>query len=111
VQFVVLIAMLVIVLIVVAFAIFNRLVRLRNMVRESWRNIDTELQRRYDLIPNLVNTVKGYAAHERAVSSRSRSCAPTPWPSTDRPTRKHHSNKRSAKVLRSSWRSRRAIPI
>ena len=50
-----------------AFAIFNRLVRLRNMVRESWRNIDTELQRRYDLIPNLVSTVKGYAAHEREV--------------------------------------------
>jgi LemA protein len=67
VQFVGLIVVLVIVVVVVAFAIFNRLVRLRNMVRESWRNIDTELQRRYDLIPNLVNTVKGYAAHERAV--------------------------------------------
>ena len=53
--------------IVVAFAIFNRLVHLRNMVRESWRDIDTELQRRYDLIPNLVSTVKGYAAHEREV--------------------------------------------
>ena len=47
--------------------IYNRLVRLRNMIRESWRNIDTELQRRYDLIPNLVSTVKGYAAHEREV--------------------------------------------
>ena len=51
----------------VAFAIFNRLVHLRNMVRESWRDIDTELQRRYDLIPNLVTTVKAYAAHEREV--------------------------------------------
>jgi LemA protein len=46
---------------------FNRFVRLRNMVDESWHDIGTELQRRYDLIPNLVNTVKGYAAHERAV--------------------------------------------
>jgi len=67
VQFVVLIAIAVIAVVLVALAIFNRLVRLRNMVRESWRNIDTELQRRYDLIPNLVSTVKGYAEHERAV--------------------------------------------
>jgi len=46
---------------------YNRFVRLRNMIDESWRDIDTELQRRYDLIPNLVSTVKGYAAHERGV--------------------------------------------
>jgi LemA protein len=45
----------------------NRLVRLRNTIDESWHNVDTELQRRYDLVPNLVETVKGYAAHERAV--------------------------------------------
>jgi LemA protein len=57
----------IILVIVVPFLIYNRLVRLRNMVQESWRDIDTELQRRYDLIPNLVNTVKGYAAHEREV--------------------------------------------
>lgn len=61
------IAAVVIVFVVIPFAIYNRLVRLRNMVQESWRDIDTELQRRYDLIPNLVNTVKGYAAHEREV--------------------------------------------
>jgi LemA protein len=48
-------------------AIYNRFVRLRNMVGESWRDIDTELQRRHDLIPNIVETVKGYAAHEREV--------------------------------------------
>jgi LemA protein len=46
-------------------AIYNRLVHLRNLTREAWRDIDTELQRRYDLIPNLVSTVKGYAAHEQ----------------------------------------------
>ena len=44
---------------------YNTLVRLRQHVRESWSAIDTELKRRYDLIPNLVETVKGYAAHER----------------------------------------------
>lgn len=47
------------------FATYNRLVHLRNVARESWRDVDTELQRRYDLIPNLVSTVKGYAAHEQ----------------------------------------------
>jgi len=45
---------------------FNRFVAQRNHVRESWSNIDTELRRRYDLIPNLVETVKGYAQHEQA---------------------------------------------
>ena len=46
-------------------ATYNGLVRLRQHCRESWSGIDTELRRRYDLIPNLVATVKGYAAHER----------------------------------------------
>jgi len=51
-------------------ATFNSLVRLRNYCDESWSDIDTELKRRYDLIPNLVETVKGYAAHERDVLER-----------------------------------------
>jgi len=46
---------------------YNLLVRIRQQVRESWSGIDTELKRRYDLVPNLVETVKGYAAHERQV--------------------------------------------
>ena len=49
---------------------YNSLVSLRNYISESWSNVDTELKRRYDLIPNLVATVKGYAAHERAVLER-----------------------------------------
>lgn len=49
---------------------YNGLVRLRQHVREAWSNIDTELQRRYDLIPNLVEAVRGYAAHERALFER-----------------------------------------
>ncbi|HZD18742.1 MAG TPA: LemA family protein [Actinomycetota bacterium] len=44
---------------------FNRLVRLRNRVDNAWAGIDVQLRRRYDLIPNLVETVKGYASHER----------------------------------------------
>jgi LemA protein len=55
----------VLVFVAVLLLVYNRFVRLRNMVDESWHDIGTELQRRYDLIPNLVNTVKGYAAHER----------------------------------------------
>ena len=48
-----------------AAGIFNRLTRLRNAFRNAFAQIDVQLQRRYDLIPNLVETVKGYAAHER----------------------------------------------
>ncbi len=49
---------------------YNGLVRLRNHCRESWSGIDTELKRRYDLIPRLVEVVKGYAKHEREVFER-----------------------------------------
>ena len=60
----------VVVVVIVIFALwavgqYNGLVKLRNLVQEAWRQIDVELQRRHDLIPNLVETVKGYAAHER----------------------------------------------
>lgn len=49
---------------------YNGLVGLRNQITEAWSNVDTELKRRYDLIPNLVATVKAYAAHEREVLER-----------------------------------------
>lgn len=45
--------------------LFNRLVRLRNQVSNAWSDVDVQLQRRHDLVPNLVESVKGYAAHER----------------------------------------------
>ncbi|MEW5826702.1 MAG: LemA family protein [Candidatus Bipolaricaulota bacterium] len=51
-------------------AAYNRFVRLRVRSEESWRDIDTQLKRRWDLIPNLVETVKGYATHEREVFER-----------------------------------------
>ena len=48
-----------------AVAIFNKLVKNRNLVQEGWSGIDVQLKRRYNLIPNLVETVKGYAGHEK----------------------------------------------
>lgn len=62
-----LIALVVIVVLAVLWlvSVYNRLVRLRNEVKNSWSQIDVQLQRRYDLIPNLVEAVKGYMAHER----------------------------------------------
>jgi len=68
-----------------AIATYNVFVRLRQHCREAWATIDTELQRRYNLIPNLVATVKGYAAHERAtleavVEARNRAVASTGSP-------------------------------
>jgi LemA protein len=56
--------------VVYVVAQYNALVALKNYIRESWSNVDTELKRRYDLIPNLVAVVKGYAAHERVVLER-----------------------------------------
>ncbi|HTQ82990.1 MAG TPA: LemA family protein [Pseudolabrys sp.] len=50
-----------------AIVIFNRLVRTRQMANEAWSGVDVQLERRSDLVPNLVESVKGYAAHERGV--------------------------------------------
>ncbi len=74
----VVLAVLVVIVLVWAIAQYNGFIRLRNLVQEAWRQIDVELHRRHDLIPNLVETVKGYATHERAVFdevSRARSAA------------------------------------
>ncbi|MFO8060709.1 MAG: LemA family protein [Bacillota bacterium] len=51
--------------VVLVISTYNRLVTLRQRVRNAWAQVDVQLKRRYDLIPNLVNTVKGYASHER----------------------------------------------
>jgi LemA protein len=60
----------VVVLLLWAVLTYNRLVTLRNRVDNGWSQIDVQLRRRYDLIPNLIETVKGYAAHEREVFDR-----------------------------------------
>jgi LemA protein len=57
----------VVVLVLWAVFTYNRLVTLRNRVENGWSQIDVQLRRRYDLIPNLIETVKGYAAHEREI--------------------------------------------
>ena len=58
---------LIVVVVVGGIASYNRFVSQRNLIKDAWANIDTELRRRYDLIPNLVATVQGYAAHEKEV--------------------------------------------
>jgi LemA protein len=62
---IVIVLVVVVVLVLVFVSLYNKLVRLRNRTDEAWAQIDVQLRRRYDLIPNLVETVKGYAAHER----------------------------------------------
>ena len=61
----ILVAALLLFLVLVAIVLYNRLVRLRNRAENSWAQVDVQLRKRYDLIPNLVETVKGYASHER----------------------------------------------
>ncbi len=60
------IIVIVVVLVIAVIALYNNLVKLRNMVDNAWAQIDVMLQRRLDLIPNVVETVKGYAAHEKS---------------------------------------------
>lgn len=90
----VLVILLVVILVVVVLVLglggwflsgYNGLISLRNRVQEAWAQIDTELKRRHDLIGNLVETVKGYAAHERGtleavIEARNRAAAPNQSP-------------------------------
>ena len=75
------ILVIVVVLALIFAGLYNGLVKLRNVVQESWAQIDVELKRRHDLIGNLVETVKGYAAHERGTLdevTRARAAAMAP---------------------------------
>jgi len=55
------------ILVIAVVAIYNKLVRLRNTVKSSWSDVDVQCKKRFDLVPNLVETVKGYASHEKTV--------------------------------------------
>jgi LemA protein len=57
----------IVLLVVIVIGMYNKLVSLRNRAENAWAQVDVQLRKRYDLIPNLVEAVKGYAAHERAV--------------------------------------------
>jgi LemA protein len=61
----IIIGILILIFLFIIIGIYNGLVGLRNQVKNAWSQIDVQLKRRYDLIPNLIETVKGYAAHER----------------------------------------------
>lgn len=56
-----------ILLLIAGILVYNQFVRLQNLVKESWSGIDVQLKRRYDLIPNLIRTVQGYAKHEKGL--------------------------------------------
>lgn len=63
---VIILIVLVVIFLLYGVSIYNKLVRLKNLVQEGWSSIDVMLKKRHDLIPNLVETVQGYATHERA---------------------------------------------
>jgi len=72
----IIVGVIVVLLAVFLIGIYNSLVQLRQRVQNAWSQVDVQLKRRYDLIPNLVNAVKGYAQHEKATfetASKSRS--------------------------------------
>ncbi len=56
----------IVLLLLFVVSIYNSLIRLKNKVDEAWSDIETQLKRRYDLIPNIIETVKGYAKHEKS---------------------------------------------
>jgi LemA protein len=64
---IVIVVVVIVLLIIIGAAMYNGLVRLNQQAQEAWSDITVQLKRRYDLIPNLVNAVKGYAAHEKTV--------------------------------------------
>ena len=63
-------ALVVVLILVFVISAYNKMIKLRNHVDEAWSDIDVQLKRRYNLIPNIVETVKGYAEHESSVFTK-----------------------------------------
>jgi LemA protein len=61
----IILAIIIVIILLISLIIYNSLIRLRNKVENAWSQIDVQLKKRYDLVPNLVETVKGYAKHEK----------------------------------------------
>jgi LemA protein len=79
---IIIILVVIFVILLYVIGVYNGLITLRNRVKEAWSDIDVQLKRRYDLIPNLIETVKGYAAHEKetfdkVVEARSKAMSAT----------------------------------
>lgn len=92
-----------------AVMIYNRLVRLRNTVKSAWSDVDVQLKKRYDLVPNLVETVKGYAQHEKSLFERVTEARATAIHAT-RPADKSKAENSFQETLRSLFAVAEAYP-
>ena len=95
--------------VIYTIATYNGLIRLQNRADEGFSDIDVQLKRRHDLIPNLVETVKGYAAHERQVLENVTPRVTPPWPRAA-PRRRHRPRTSSPAPFASCSRSPRTTP-
>lgn len=103
------IMIIVVVLAVIFIVIFNRLVQYKMLMQEAWSGIDVQLKRRYDLIPNIVEAVKGYAGHERKVFEEVTSIRSALMDSANAGEKRELENKLSSK-LRSIFALAEAYP-
>ena len=91
-------------------AVYNRFVSVRQHLKESWSDVDVELKRRYNLIPNLVNTVKGYAQHEKSLFESVTAARTRAMDNTGRPDRQSGDEQVMARELRKLHGSFRELP-
>jgi LemA protein len=98
------------VVVLILIFIYNRFVSLRNRAEEAWADIEVQLKRRYDLIPNLVNTVKGYATHEASAFENVTKARATAMGAGDNPAEKGQAENMLTGALRSVFALAEAYP-